>query len=319
MNRTVFVSGAGGYIGRALTPRLQGAGFRVVGLTRASACPTCDANLIGDLSEAPPDLSQAGARDIFVHMAAKVHDHAAPQGAFMRDTVLCAENVASAIARSKLGHVIHVSSIGARIALEQEDASRPYGRAKLAAERAFSTALADRHGISHVTLRPPAIYGPGAPGNFAILEALVRKGIPLPFGLAVAKRDYLFIDNLIDLLLTLCRAPCATLARANNSVFEPSDGVPVSTRRLIMNIAELLDKPARLLPIPLGFLCLAGRLAGRKDQVLGAISPLSVRRQPSLEKAFGWTAPVSLHQGLAQMYHSHVRCRKDLTSHRWEG
>lgn len=302
MSATIYVSGAGGYVGQALVLQLRAAGLHVIGLTRNTPCVRCDDTIVGDLAEMVPDLSGAGGGDTFIHLAAKVHDRSADGEAFMLNTVRCARNVARAIADSPIRRIIHLSSIGARIASESATEARPYGKAKLAAEQAFEEEFRRESDVSLVTLRPPAIYGPGAPGNFAILERFIRHGIPLPLGCADAERDYLFIDNLIDLLMLLCKASEARFARASGRPYEPSDGTPIPTRDLVQQIASLMGRRVRMIAVPISLLRLAGVATGRDDQISGAVCPLLVREQPSLKAAVGWTPRQSLVDGLAQTY-----------------
>lgn len=301
MNRTVYVSGAGGYVGRALVPRFKRASYRIIGLTRGDAYSDCDATIKGDLAETIPDLSEADHDSIFVHLAAKAHDRSANADDFFRDTVQCARNVAKAVAGSKIRLVLHISSIGARLAAENSPDARIYGEAKLAAEHVFYEELRSAKGCVLITLRPPAIYGPQAPGSFAALKTAIGMGMPLPFGCAYAERDYLSIDNLVDLLILICDASDKTLANMHAIAFEPCDGEAISTRCLVREIASRLGKPARLMPIPLGALRLAGRLTGKLEMVNGAISPQRAREHPSLREILGWSPAASLADGLDRM------------------
>lgn len=59
-------------------------------------------------------------------------------------------------------------------------------------------------------LRPPLVYGPGAPGRFALLLRLVRGGWPLPAAGLPAGRSVIFIDNLLDATELALEHPAAT-------------------------------------------------------------------------------------------------------------
>ena len=74
----------------------------------------------------------------------------------------------------------------------------PYGRGKLAIERALRAA-AQETGIEIVILRPPLVYGPGVKANFRALLRLVASGLPLPFAGIDNRRSLIFLDNLVDL------------------------------------------------------------------------------------------------------------------------
>lgn len=59
-------------------------------------------------------------------------------------------------------------------------------------------------------LRPPLVYGPSAPGRFALLLRLVRGGWPLPVAGQSVGRSVIFIDNLLDATELALEHPAAT-------------------------------------------------------------------------------------------------------------
>lgn len=71
------------------------------------------------------------------------------------------------------------------------------GNGPIAAARALQE-FARQSGLELVVLRPPLVYGPGAPGRFALLLRLLRGGWPLPAAGLPAGRSVIFIDNLLD-------------------------------------------------------------------------------------------------------------------------
>ncbi|MCS6793388.1 MAG: hypothetical protein NZ660_12260 [Oscillatoriaceae bacterium SKYG93] len=77
------------------------------------------------------------------------------------------------------------------------------------------------------------------------LIELVRKGIPLPFGLVNNRRSLVYVGNLVDAIIT-----CLSHANAKNQTFLISDGEDLSTPDLIRKIAYYLNCPCNLLPVP---------------------------------------------------------------------
>ena len=59
--------------------------------------------------------------------------------------------------------------------------------------------VAQESGMEVVIIRPPLVYGPGVKGNFASMQRLVARGVPLPLGAIHNKRSLVALDNLIDL------------------------------------------------------------------------------------------------------------------------
>lgn len=68
----------------------------------------------------------------------------------------------------------------------------PYGASKLNAEQALDE-VAVRTNLSCVSLRPPAVYGPGVRAFFAMLINSVRTGLPLPLGSVDNKRSFIYV------------------------------------------------------------------------------------------------------------------------------
>ena len=143
-----------------------------------------------------------------------------------------------------------------------------------------------------VIVRPPLVYGPGVRANFASLVRAVARGLPLPLGRVHNQRSLVGIDNLVDLLLLCTHHP-----RAVGQTLLVSDGHDVSTAELVQQIAAALGRPARLLPVPLPWLRLAGRLTGRDAAIQRLCSSLQVDISATCQH-LGWTPPVSVAEGL---------------------
>ncbi|MFC5430196.1 UDP-glucose 4-epimerase family protein [Paraburkholderia denitrificans] len=308
MNR-VLVSGANGFVGRALCHALMGQGHAVTGLVRhAGGCaegvrewvqPSPD--FIG-LDGAWPDSLQV---DTVVHLAGRVHvmqDRAAdPLSAFRATNVDGALRVAQAAHRSGAVRFVFVSSIKALgeadpgRALREDDPPRPqdpYGRSKLEAEQAL-VRFGETSGLDVVIVRPPLVYGPGVRANFLQLMNAIAKGWPLPLGAIPARRSLVYVGNLADALLR-----CATDPRAAHGRFHVADGDDPSVTELARALGRHLQKPARLVPMPTGLLRAAGRLTGRSPQVERLVGDLRVDIS-LIRTVLGWQPPYSVDDGLA--------------------
>jgi nucleoside-diphosphate-sugar epimerase len=107
-----------------------------------------------------------------------------------------------------------------------------YGRSKLAAEEAIKSVLANSN-CAWTILRPPLVYGLGNKANFGLLVKLVQTGIPLPLASVRNRRSFIYVENLVDLIVT-----CLGNPKAFGKTFLPSDGDDVSTPELIRAIAR---------------------------------------------------------------------------------
>jgi UDP-glucose 4-epimerase len=145
-----------------------------------------------------------------------------------------------------------------------------------------------------VILRPPLVYGPGVGANFLRLMRSVEKGWPLPFGRVENRRSLLFLGNFTDAIRLCLEHPAAA-----GKTFLLSDGEDVSSADLVRRLARAMNRPARLLPVPVSWLRTAGMLVGRSaevDRLLGSLSVDSSR----IRQELGWRPPFSLEEGLRQ-------------------
>jgi len=305
VNARIAITGANGFVGRALSRLLLSREFEVVNVVRPGVM--CESGVITrtvhSLGMAAPDAFEGCAA--VVHLAARVHvmhdDAVDPLAAFREVNVAGALQVAQAALSAGVPRFVFVSSIKA---LADSDHGRPlketdqrhpldpYGVSKAEAEIALQD-FGKRTGLEVVIVRPPLVYGPEVRANFLSLANAVAKGLPLPIGAVHARRSLCFIDN-----LTSAIALCVIDSRAVGEIFHVADGDDPSVAELARALGRHLGQPARLLPIPVMLLRLAGRLAGRLPQVERLTDSLQVD-STHIHAVLGWIAPVALDAGLA--------------------
>jgi nucleoside-diphosphate-sugar epimerase len=169
-----------------------------------------------------------------------------------------------------------------------------YGISKWEAEQALWQ-ISKQTGLDVVVVRPPLVYGPGVKGNFLRLLHLINKGLPLPLGAVKNLRSFIGLDNLVDLLIR-----CVDHPAAPGQTFLVSDGHDISTPDLIRTLARMMNKPARLWPVPVPFLQAAGSLTGKRKEVDRLVGSLRVDNKHT-QDILGWSPPVSLEAGLQKM------------------
>jgi nucleoside-diphosphate-sugar epimerase len=168
----------------------------------------------------------------------------------------------------------------------------PYAISKHEAEVGLR-ALADNTKMEIVIIRPPLVYGPNAPGNFLSLMNWLMSGIPLPLGAVIEnRRSFVFIDNLVDLIVTCLDHPAAA-----NQTFLVSDGESLSTAALLRRMGEALGRPARLIQVPVPLLQMGAALLGKRDMAQRLCGSLEVDIGKTRE-LLGWTPPISVDEGL---------------------
>lgn len=297
----VAVSGASGFIGKALVARLLQGGHIVVPVVR-NAGGNSAAISSGDLA-APVVPMAVPALDTVVHLAA--HTHARRDDA--ANSRLWATNVEGtrallAIARAGgARRFVFLSSVkvnGERTdgrAFTADDAPAPedaYGSSKLAAEQLVHATCVEA-GIDFAILRPPLVYGPGQKGNLRALAMAVHRGIPLPFGRVENSRSLIHVANLADLIAVAATRPCAI-----GRVLMADDGTRLSTPDLIRAMGKGAGRRARLLPIPPILIETAARLAGRGEQARRLLGDLEVDGEET-RMALDWRPVVPRDHALA--------------------
>ncbi|MHA1114281.1 MAG: UDP-glucose 4-epimerase family protein [Alphaproteobacteria bacterium] len=308
----VLVTGANGFVGRALCRQLHAEGTHVrAALRRPEAAPPGTAPFA--CGEIGPDTDWIGAFDgigAVVHLAARVHvmretkaDPAAAFDAVNRDGT---RRLAECAAAAGVGRFVFVSTIkvngestgapGTPDAFRDADAPDPHGpyaASKWAAERALAE-IAKTTGMAATVLRPPLVYGPGVKGNFRALLRLCRTGLPLPLGAIGNRRSMIHVDNLADAIRACLAHPAAA-----GETFLARDGEDLSTPELVRRLANALGRRARLIPVPVALLRLAGAATGRGRVVARLVDSLAVE-DSGLRGRLGWRPPKTVDQGLAE-------------------
>lgn len=304
--RAVLVTGATGFVGRAVVGRMSRSGWKVRAAVRELS-PSAGQNSnidwcgVGDIGAATDWTAPVSGCGAVVHLAARVHvmhDAAAdPLAEFRRMNVTATLNLARQAAAAGVPRFIFVSSVkvnGEEGLYKESDPPAPrdpYGMSKHEAELALHR-LARETGLQVVIVRPPLVYGPGARANFHALMSAVARGIPLPFGAVHNRRSLVAVDNLADFIETCVHHPAAA-----NQTFLVSDGEDLSTPELIRRLARVMGRPARLVPIPPSLMMAGATLLGRHDLARRLLGSLQV----DISKArtiLGWGPPIGVIEGL---------------------
>ena len=315
----VLVTGAGGFVGRALCPALAAAGHEVIAGVREGAMPpgAHAHRTLGDLAnERPLDEAVAGG-DAVVHLAARAHvmrDTADdPLALYRRTNVDGTRRLAEAASRTGARRFVLISSVkvnGERTAARpftEDDLPAPvdaYGISKREAEETLA-AIAAGSGMAAVALRLPLVYGPGVRANFRALLRLCDNAWPLPFGgVTRNRRSLIGLANLVDAIGAALTHPAA------KGVYLVSDGEDLSTADLVRRLRRALGRPARLAPVPAWLLDTSLRLLGRAalaDRLCGSLAVDTGR----IARELGWRPPVAVDDGLAATVTWHRTTRRD--------
>jgi UDP-4-keto-D-QuiNAc 4-reductase len=301
---SILLTGATGFVGRALVPLLHRSGIHVRAASRSEAKPLpagAERILWSPASDEPVAPAAFDNVSVVVHLAARVHvmkeSATDPIAEYRASNVDATLALARAARRRNVRRFVFVSSVKvygeAGHYRETDDArpAEPYGQSKLEAEfrlREFASAS----GMDIAIIRPPLVYGPGVQANFAALLRLVARGLPLPFGLVDNRRSYIAVDNLADAIKTI-----ALHATPVNETFTVSDGIDLSTAELIRRIADAMERTVTLVPVPPSLLLAAARLIGKRDAAARLLGSLTFETSRA-KQLLGWTPPVTIAEGL---------------------
>jgi len=285
----VLVTGASGFIGRALCLRLLAEGWRVRGTVRSNNQFTRLPDGVEPTKVDSIDLKTDWENTLegvntVVHLAARVHvmkDSASnPFAEYRKINVMGSERLAQTAAECGVKRFIFMSSVkvngkGRSTPYNEEDLQKPqddYSMSKWEAEKVLHK-IAYETGMELVVFRPPLVYGPGVKANFLRLLKVVDRGIPLPLANVNNRRSLVYIENLL------------------------SDGRDLSTPEVIWLIAKAMGRKARLFSFPPIMLKTMGKIIGRSaeiDRLTGSFCVDSSKIRTML----GWNPPYTLEEGI---------------------
>ena len=264
---TILVTGATGFLGRALVESLQDAGINVRATGRSNGTGLdCDYRVV-DLSmdgNYPKDLLED--IDVVVHVAGLAHQFGAQQATaedYHRVNTQCTQRLLNDAIAAGVSHFVLISSVAVYgnpgIPSCDEtyigEPSTPYAISKLNAERICEQAAAE-HPIATTCLRMSTIYGAGDPGNMArLLRMLLSKKSFWQIGQGVNRKSLIHIQDAAEACL---RAAIMDRRAGEFHVYNIADE-PHLMADVVSTACELTGTKIRPFPLPPKALILAGR------------------------------------------------------------
>jgi nucleoside-diphosphate-sugar epimerase len=304
----ILLTGANGFVGRALAAQLVERGLALRCVVRGNSSSPVNESLtirIDSISSLQDWDSGLVGIDTVIHAAARVHimkdTEVNPLLEFRKVNTSGTLNLARQASENGVKRFIYISSIKVNGEYTAKNRpftpdsvfvpTEPYALSKYEAEQGLLD-LADKTDMEVVIIRPPLVYGAAVRANFRSLILAVNRGLPLPLGAINNRRSLVALDNLVDLIITCIGHPAAA-----NQTFLAGDGEDLSTTELLRRIGKALGKPARLIDFPVGLLTFLASLLGKKAVAQRLCSSLQVDISKT-RMLLGWEPPVSVDEGL---------------------
>ncbi|MFI7546777.1 NAD-dependent epimerase/dehydratase family protein [Actinoplanes sp. NPDC049599] len=307
----VTITGAHGFIGRALAGRLRELGHTVGGVD-LHADPAAGV-VAGDIGRDGAWQDHVAGADLVIHTAAVVSNAVGLDGQW-RINVAGTRKVVEAAARGRATRFVHLSSVRAFSdvhfpdGVTEEHAVRldgnPYVDTKIAGEQVVLQAHAAGQ-IAATIVRPGDVYGPGSRPWTVLPVRLIRKNLFLLPARGNGVFSPVYVDDLVDGLLLAAGTPAAA-----GQVFTLSGGVGVPCREFFGHYYRMLGRRGPLCT-PTGLAVAAASAAATASALVGRateINAISMRYFTrtgtySIAKAgrmLGYAPAVGLAEGMAR-------------------
>jgi len=304
----VFITGASGFIGRALHERYAADGHEVLGCDL-----TADAQrgvVAGDVAEPGAWQDHATGCELVIHTAATVSFRLERPDEVWRANVLGTANAIAAAERGGAQRFVHFSSVtvfgfdfpdGVDERYPVHNTYVPYPDTKIASEQVVLQAHLDGR-VACTVVRPGDVYGPRSRVWALIPAELIRTRRMMLPGRGRGIHSPVYIDNLVDGVVLAAASPDAV-----GQVFTLSEGIGVPYKEFFASYADLVGR--RLLTVPtsvaMGAAAViqrAARLTPGDNDINTASARYFLRKGTySNDKArhvLGWQPSVGLEEGL---------------------
>jgi nucleoside-diphosphate-sugar epimerase len=315
----VLVTGATGFLGKALARRLLSYGDEVTALGRnpsvlveleREGMHPCRA----DLADGESIKAACQGQEVVFHSGA-LSSAWGPARLFYQANVLGTRNVIAGCEASGVRRLVYVSTPSIYFRFESrlnvhEEAPLPavavneYARTKLLAEHEIDRAFA--RGLPAISIRPRAIFGEGDNAILPRLISRLKTGRMRVIGDGQNITDLTYVENVVDALLLCANAPEALLGRKYNI----TNGEPLPLWGLIRKVCEALgyEFPRRHISYPMALRLAAvlemvnSLLPGRPEPLLtrymvGILAKSTTLNISAAHRDLGYVPRISVEEG----------------------
>lgn len=303
----VAVTGASGFIGKALLEQLLSAGLKVRVLTREPQKWTASESVdvfAGNLVDTHEWSGFLTGVDVVIHAAAEIRQ----LNLMMAVNVQGPERLLNAAVTAGVRRWVQLSSVGAYgptvSGLIDENTSEkpvgPYEKTKTLFDQLLRETSKQSH-LQVCIVRPSNVYGPGMVNQslFQMIR-MIRRGWFAYIGPTGASANYVHVDDVVSALLL-----CTILPQAAGKTYNVSDWTTIEN--MVQAIAKGLNVSTPTLRLNLGITMLLARSLQWIPQwplTLNRVRALSGRTRYStqlIEKDLGWRVSVPIVRGIQDL------------------
>ncbi|TYK64874.1 2-alkyl-3-oxoalkanoate reductase [Colwellia echini] len=274
----VFVTGAGGFLGKALCKLLRQANIKVTGFARGVYSELSDigVNMVqGDITDFAQLKKAMASCDLVFHVAAKAGVWGSKEDYYLPN-VQGAKNVIQACTELSIERLVYTSTPSVTFAGVDEagiDESEPYankflnyyGESKAIAEQLILNAgQIDKTDVEYklktVALRPHLIWGPNDPHLVPRVLARASAGKLKLVGKEDKLVDTIFVDNAAYAHILAAIELTKVNAKCNGKAYFISNDEPITMAEMLNNILQCANLPPVTKRVPSSVAYSAGSL-----------------------------------------------------------
>ena len=306
----VLVTGGNGFIGSALLRKLllDGIHIPIAAVRKHDNKLPLDMAVVevGNIAKVIDWSDVLKNVDVIIHTAARAHVlkeyKIDPVEEFNKVNVAGTLVLAREAARAGVKRFIFISSIGVNgssntrpfVESDEPNPKELYAVSKLEAELGLKE-VAKKSAMEIVIIRPPLVYGHGAPGNFDKLLRWICWPVPIPLASVKNRRSFIYVGNLIDIL-----SICINHPKVVGKTYLVSDGEDLSTPEFVRRIAKSINCSCKLCSFPPVLIRWIGMLLGKSHIVSRLLNSLVIDSS-AIRRDLNWIPQYSVQQGLDEM------------------
>ncbi len=262
----LFVTGAGGFLGKGITSKLLEEGHTVTALLLPSedAEPLAGADIVrGDVTRPETLTGKLDSHDAVVHLAGAV-GYGQSRELCKNVNHLGARNVAREAVNADVRRFVHMSSVSVygrvpNVKITEDFPHKkigdPYGDTKIDAEKELRPLEAEGK-LDLTMIRPTVVYGPGDDKFLPALVKNLKRGAMRVIGNGKNSVDLIHIKDVADFVALVLREP-----KSIGQTYNLTNPENPTWNEMLAHIAKLLDVPLPEKKVPYRTAMFAGALA----------------------------------------------------------